>query len=94
KERGNECFKAGEYKNALQHYTYSIQCKPLAVGYTNRAIVYIKLKKYPLAINDCREALKLDPKSFKAYLRLAQSYEAIKEYTDALENIKIAITID
>ncbi|XP_031343666.1 sperm-associated antigen 1 [Photinus pyralis] len=94
RERGNECFKAGEFKMALRHYTQSLQCKPTASGFTNRAITYIKLKKFQLAINDCKQALNLDRQCFKAHLRLAQSYEALKQYEAALTHITTAVQID
>lgn len=94
KERGNEYYKSGEYQNALQHYTSSIQCKPLVVAYTNRALVYNKLKKYLLAINDCKQAIKMEPKCFKAYLRMGQSLEALNKYDEALQAVECAIEID
>lgn len=94
REKGNEFFKSQEYKEALEHYTNSIQCYPTAAGYTNRAITYIKLKKHEKAIEDCRLALKYEPENLKALLRLGLSYEGLKKYEEAFQYAEKVINID
>jgi len=39
KEKGNECFKAKEYDEAIKEYTQSIRIKPTAAAFNNRGLV-------------------------------------------------------
>lgn len=54
-------------------------------GYANRAAALIKLMTFPGAVADCDEAIKRDPKFIKAYLRKAQAYFAMKDYSKCLD---------
>ena len=58
KEKGNICFKNGEYKEALELYSEAISiAKDHTCLYTNRAAASIKLEEYEDAIKDCDTAL-------------------------------------
>lgn len=94
REKGNEFYRVGDYKDALHHYTNSINCHSNVNAYNNRALVYIKLKKYESAINDCNLAIKLEPLNAKAHFRKAQCYEALKQYKEALNSVEVAIEVD
>lgn len=94
KDKGNECFKIGEYDDALKHYTNSINCQPILGSYTNRALVNIKLKKYEDAIDDCNRALKIEPYNIRALLRKAQALELLKKFAEVLHIAEYIITID
>ena len=50
-------------------------------GYSNRAAALIKLMTFPGAVSDCDIAIQKDPKFIRAYLRKAQAYFAMKEYS-------------
>lgn len=50
-------------------------------GYSNRAAALIKLMTFPGAVTDCDIAIEKDPKFIRAYLRKAQAYFAMKEYS-------------
>ena len=50
-------------------------------GYSNRAAALIKLMTFPGAVQDCDIAIEKDPKFIRAYLRKAQAYFAMKEYS-------------
>lgn len=39
KEKGNECYKAKDYDEAIKEYTQSIRIKPTAAAFNNRALV-------------------------------------------------------
>lgn len=41
----------------------------------------IKLMAFPVAVSHCDEAIRKDPNPIRAYLRKAQAYFALKEYT-------------
>lgn len=94
KDKGNECFKIGEYNEAFKHYTNSVNHQPILGSYTNRALVNIKLNKYEDAIDDCNSALKIEPCNIKALLRKAQALELLKNFAEALHIAEYIITID
>lgn len=94
KQIGNEFYKANDYEEAIEHYTRSISAVPNTASYTNRALAYMKLKKYAEAINDCKQALKFDPDNLKAHLRLAECYEQTNKYEEAIQHVDCAIRIE
>uniref|UniRef100_A0A182SVV5 Sperm-associated antigen 1 n=1 Tax=Anopheles maculatus TaxID=74869 RepID=A0A182SVV5_9DIPT len=91
REKGNDSFRAKEYKEAVEEYDKSLELCPTAACYNNRAMAYIKLKRYDEAIADCDQCLALEPTNLKALLRKAQALtsndnrrEAYKVYCDVL----------
>ena len=54
-------------------------------GYSNRAAALIKLMTFPGAVNDCDIAIQKDPKFIRAYLRKAQAYFAMKEFSKCVD---------
>ncbi|KAF8458340.1 hypothetical protein BGX38DRAFT_559367 [Terfezia claveryi] len=97
KEAGNEAFKKGDFKIARELYTEALAVDPDNKGtnaklYQNRAITHTKLKAWNEAIEDCDEALKLDPTYTKARKTRAKALgesgdweEALREYKACLE---------
>ncbi|TYJ11782.1 hypothetical protein E1A91_A11G300000v1 [Gossypium mustelinum] len=71
KELGNEYFKQKKFKEAIDCYSRSIALSPTAVAYANRAMAYLKIRKFQEAEDDCTEALNLDDRYIKAYSRRA-----------------------
>ena len=58
KEKGNKAMAEGDYQKAIEHYTFALDyIKDNKTIYTNRALAYIKLKKYSKAIKDCDKVL-------------------------------------
>jgi len=55
--------------------------------YNNRALCYLRLKKYEEAIEDCTEALKLKQDSEKALWRRSSAYQELKDYNMALKDL-------
>lgn len=94
KIKGNESYKNGDYEEAIQYYTNSIELKPISTTYTNRAFLNIKIKNYGDAIDDCKAALQLDQRNIKAYIRLAEIYEVLNKFTEAVENIDNALILN
>lgn len=71
KEEGNSHFKAGRYTEAVETYTNALEVDKGNKGtnskiLNNRAMCYSRLKKYDSAIEDCDNAIKLDPSYTKA----------------------------
>jgi stress-induced-phosphoprotein 1 len=60
----------------------------------NKLAAYTKLGELRLAVKDCDEAIKLDSKFIKAYLRKGHAQFVMKEYSNALETYDQASKID
>ena len=70
KELGNSKYKAGKYQEAADAYGKAIEAEPKEATYDgNRAAALLMLKKYDEALEDCRQAIDLDPKMVKGYVR-------------------------
>lgn len=92
---GNELFKAGNYVDALKHYTESIRRDESdARGYGNRAACYLKLAAVPEGIKDCDKAIALDPAFVKAYIRKAALLHLRRDYSEALAVLDLAASHD
>jgi len=90
KEEGNQFFRSGNFLNALEKYTETIDLIGTdekeggggvirSVLLSNRAATYFKLERYPRALEDTSLALALQPTSFKALrtqgrVQFAQGY--------------------
>ncbi|NWH62940.1 TOM34 protein, partial [Geococcyx californianus] len=88
KEEGNELVKKGNHKKAVEKYSESLKLNQECATYTNRALCYLALKEYKEAVQDCTEALKLDPKNVKALYRRAQALKELKDYKSSIADIK------
>mmetsp|Transcript_19887 Transcript_19887/g.42489 ORF Transcript_19887/g.42489 Transcript_19887/m.42489 type:complete len:389 (-) Transcript_19887:189-1355(-) len=102
KNLGNEAFRSSTNKvssqNALMAYTKGLEmdCKDNvlnAVLHSNRAAVSMRIKQNDKAVDDCRRAIKLDPKNMKAYYRGAKSSEALGLTEQALKFCKGALQL-
>ncbi|NXF63979.1 TOM34 protein, partial [Ciccaba nigrolineata] len=88
KEEGNELVKKGNHKKAVEKYSESLKLNQECATYTNRALCYLALKQYKEAVQDCSEALRLDPKNVKALYRRAQALKELKDYKSSIADIK------
>ncbi|NXR08612.1 TOM34 protein, partial [Semnornis frantzii] len=88
KEEGNELVKKGNHKKAVEKYSESLKLNQECATYTNRALCYLSLKQYKEAVQDCTEALRLDPKNIKALYRRAQALKELKDYKSSIADIK------
>nr|XP_025948778.1 mitochondrial import receptor subunit TOM34 [Dromaius novaehollandiae] len=87
KEEGNELVKKGNHKKAIQKYSESLKLKQECATYTNRALCYLTLKQYKEAVQDCTEALRLEPNNVKAFYRRAQALKELKDYKSSIADI-------
>ena len=70
KEAGNELFKAGDFKGAIEQYSDAIRRDPTqAVYYANRGAARTKIMDFNEAMKDVDKAIELDPKYVRAYSR-------------------------
>lgn len=93
KEEGNAAFKAKDYKKAVDLYTEAVQLDARNKDMNskilqNRAQAHISLKDYDNAINDCNEALGLDPSYAKAQKIRAKAHGAAGNWEEALRDYK------
>lgn len=92
KQIGNGAFKGENYEKALTYFTKAIEFrKDSSVLWNNRALTYLKLKKYKKAISDCEWALKINDSNIKALLNLAKCYFLLNDHEKFNEYIKLAI---
>ncbi|XP_059827650.1 sperm-associated antigen 1-like isoform X1 [Hypanus sabinus] len=88
KDKGNEAFRAGDYKEALLYYTRSISVMPNVTAFNNRAQAEIKLQEWKKALDDAEKVLELDPGNLKAYLRHATVHKHLGNHQEAIDDLK------
>ncbi|XP_015056196.1 RNA polymerase II-associated protein 3 isoform X3 [Solanum pennellii] len=94
KELGNECFKQKKFNEAIDCYARSIALSPTAVSYANRAMAYLKIKRFQEAENDCTEALNLDDRYIKAYSRRSTSRKELGKLKESIEDAEVALRLE
>jgi len=95
KNKGNEAFKKGDYSSAMKYYSEAIARNPDdSRVYSNRAACYTKLAEFKLALKDCEECLRLDPKFVKGYLRKGGIHKGLNENNKAQEAFLKALDLD
>ena len=67
REKGNELFKAREYRSAIDSHALAIALDPeSAAAHANRAAARMKLRMWEAAVEDCTTALAIEPGHLKA----------------------------
>lgn len=95
KEDGNGAFKSSDWSKAHDLYSQALQIDPCnkatnAKLYFNRATVAAKLKKFQDSVSDCNDALKLDDKYLKAFVRRGRSHMELEKYEEAVRDFEQA----
>ncbi|XP_053105714.1 sperm-associated antigen 1 isoform X2 [Hemicordylus capensis] len=88
KEKGNEAFITGDYKEAVVYYIRSISAFPTVAAYNNKAQAEIKLQNWHVALQDCETVLKMDSGNIKALMRRATVYSNLQNFKEAANNLK------
>uniref|UniRef100_A0A3P9I0M5 Translocase of outer mitochondrial membrane 34 n=1 Tax=Oryzias latipes TaxID=8090 RepID=A0A3P9I0M5_ORYLA len=103
KQAGNECFKTGQYGEAVNLYSQVIKVleksreeysADLAIVYSNRAASYLKDGNCTACVKDCDMSLELSPFNVKSLLRRAAAYEAVEQYRNAYVDYRTVLQID
>lgn len=55
--------------------------------YTNRALCYLKLKKWDEAVKDCKRALDLDNNAVKGHYFLGEAYMELNMFDESINNL-------
>lgn len=99
KEKGNELFKTGKFKEAQETYTEALAIDPLNKDinskiYYNRALVNTKLGNIRLAIEDCTAALKINEQYVKALLKRARCHYDLESFEDSVKDYEAALKLE
>uniref|UniRef100_A0A158RA96 TPR_REGION domain-containing protein n=1 Tax=Taenia asiatica TaxID=60517 RepID=A0A158RA96_TAEAS len=94
KEKGNEALIAGDYNEALGYYNRSIVFEPTTAVYNNRALLYLKQRKWKLSVKDCNRVLEKEPENFKALLRRAQALYELHSLEKAQKDLQLALSLE
>ncbi|KAJ7338006.1 hypothetical protein JRQ81_010532 [Phrynocephalus forsythii] len=94
KEKGNEAFAIGDYKEAAAYYNRSLSAFPTVAAYNNKAQAEIKLQNWHVALHDCETVLKMDPQNVKALMRRATVYNNLQNFRAAVEDLKKVLQIE
>ncbi len=81
----------GRFEDAEQKLLKAVQGKPsLTNAHSALGIVYTARQKFPLAVEQFREVLRLAPQFYDAYNYLGMVYSEMGDYNAAKENLLIA----
>ena len=100
KARGNECYRNGQYEDAVQWYSRALtMCPEIEVHFratllTNRAECYRQMTELKAVVRDCTDALALQPGNLKAHLRRALAFEFLEKHDNAASDFKSALEAD
>ena len=95
KNLGNASFQAGDYPEAVEHFTKAIELNPSDhVYFSNRSGAYASLKDYENALIDADKCINLKPDWAKGYNRKGFAEFHIGESEKAIETYKKGLTFD
>jgi len=92
KNMGNVLMQQSRWDEAIENFTKAIELDAdNEKFYSNRALAYLKLKKYKRAAADGKKALSLKPDYVNGALRLADAEKGLKNYEAAIEAFRTAL---
>ncbi|KAI3468894.1 hypothetical protein Pfo_025557 [Paulownia fortunei] len=95
KAKGNVAFSAGNFNDAVRHFTDAINLAPTNhVLYSNRSASYASLDKFSEALSDAQKTVELKPDWSKGYSRLGAAHMGLHNYRDAVSSYKKGLEID
>ncbi|KAJ6822485.1 TPR repeat-containing thioredoxin TTL1-like [Iris pallida] len=88
--QGNEFFKSGDFAEASTAYGEGLKYDPAnPVLHCNRAACRSKLGQWERSIDDCNEALRIQPSYKKALLRRAASFSKLERWAEAVRDYEV-----
>lgn len=96
-KRGEAKYNSGKGILAIQDFNKVISLDAdNSMAYAFRSAVYVDLKDYKGAIEDCKKALELNPNNEIAYIRMGDSYFSMStpDYIEAMKAYNYAINLN
>ncbi|CAH0521056.1 unnamed protein product [Peronospora belbahrii] len=95
KAQGNELYKRGDYRRAIDKYTQAIDAAPTVVAYYgNRSAASFMLGKHKDVVTDCNRAIVFDPLYMKGYVRKAKAQLAMGDNEAAMKTYQMGLIRD
>ena len=92
--KGRTCQEKGNHREAIRHYTKSIESKPnFTVAYYNRSLVYLHEEEYDRTIEDCDKVISWNPDFAEAYCQRGAAYWYKGDYDQAIADCDKAIDL-
>ncbi|XP_021287915.1 TPR repeat-containing thioredoxin TTL1 [Herrania umbratica] len=88
--RGNDLFKSERFTEACSAYGDGLRLDPSnSVLYCNRAACWFKLGRWEHSVEDCDQALSIQPNYIKALLRRAASNSKLERWAEAVRDYEV-----
>ena len=94
KDKGSECYKAGDLEEAVVYYSRSISVKETVAALNNRALAYLRLKHYAECEKDSSRVIAIEPDNTKALIRRATARKSLHRIPDAQADIDHVLKIE
>ncbi|KAG6421395.1 hypothetical protein SASPL_117946 [Salvia splendens] len=88
--RGNDLFKSERFTEACSAYGEGLRLDPSnSVLCCNRAACWFKLGQWERSVDDCNQALRIQPNYLKALLRRALSNSKLERWSEAVRDYEV-----
>jgi serine/threonine-protein phosphatase 5 len=95
KDLGNQELEKGHYLQAIGLYSQGLEYRPTSsILLANRALAYIKVENYGLALLDADHAIESDPSYAKGYYRRASANFALHHFKLARKDFKMVCKLN
>eukprot|EP01016_Furgasonia_blochmanni_P014917 TRINITY_DN1797_c0_g1_i3.p1 TRINITY_DN1797_c0_g1~~TRINITY_DN1797_c0_g1_i3.p1 ORF type:complete len:608 (+),score=221.37 TRINITY_DN1797_c0_g1_i3:156-1979(+) len=95
KTKGNAAFTAGNYEEAVEHFTKAIELNPNDhVFYSNRSGAFASLEEYEKALEDANKCVSLKPDWAKGYTRKGLAEFYLRNLDDAIATYKKGLELE